>query len=301
MKKNYLVWIFLVVLGISLISIFPSPSNSQSDSSPGVHLSGMGLGLVVYLICMAIFTVLFIRLATTTEILRDSSPNLPSWAQSLAEVKRQNLPYSLGRFQMGFWFVIIAGSFVFISLSQSNYQKIISEQSLILMGISAATALSSVAIGNSKVSKVEQDYNKLIEEQKNLQYKILVEENTISRLQRINPDEIDEDVLAKIDEASAIKEVYKVQNQKIDIEKTEICRKLKPQESMGFLRDILNDIDGLSLHRFQIFVWTIILGSIFVMEVLNRHAMPEFDNNLLALQGISAATYLGFKLPETKN
>ena len=68
--------------------------------------------------------------------------------------------------------------------------------------------------------------------------------------------------------------------------------------SSGFFRDLLTNNNKYSLHRYQIFVWTIFLGIIFVVEVLHNLEPPEFDENLLTLQGISAGTYLGFKFPE---
>ncbi len=64
--------------------------------------------------------------------------------------------------------------------------------------------------------------------------------------------------------------------------------------------DILSDANGVSFHRFQIAVWTFVLGIIFVVQVYKVLAMPTFDGTLLALLGISAGTYLGLKVPEPK-
>jgi hypothetical protein len=74
-----------------------------------------------------------------------------------------------------------------------------------------------------------------------------------------------------------------------------------PEPSKGFVRDILSDADGgVSIHRFQMFAWTLILGVIFVASVYKDLAMPEFNVTLLGLMGISSGTYLGFKVPEKK-
>ena len=70
------------------------------------------------------------------------------------------------------------------------------------------------------------------------------------------------------------------------------------QESEGFWKDLLTDVDGISLHRFQIVVWTLVLGFIFLVSVYKTLAMPEFGGTLVALMGISAGTYIGFKFPE---
>jgi hypothetical protein len=69
-------------------------------------------------------------------------------------------------------------------------------------------------------------------------------------------------------------------------------------QSEGFLKDILSDADGISLHRFQMAIWTIVLGIIFAASVYNSLAMPQFSGTLLALMGISGGTYIGFKFPE---
>ena len=66
----------------------------------------------------------------------------------------------------------------------------------------------------------------------------------------------------------------------------------------GFLDDLLSDPNGVSLHRFQMFVWTLVLGIIFIGSVYKNLGMPEFSATLLGLMGISSGTYLGFKVPE---
>jgi hypothetical protein len=63
-------------------------------------------------------------------------------------------------------------------------------------------------------------------------------------------------------------------------------------------RDILNDGKDISLHRFQMAAWTIVLGIIFVHGVYSKLDMPEFPATLLGLMGISAGTYLGLKVTQ---
>jgi hypothetical protein len=65
-----------------------------------------------------------------------------------------------------------------------------------------------------------------------------------------------------------------------------------------FLRDILDDGNGFSLHRMQVVIWTIILGGVFIQSVNKVMSMPEFPETLLMLMGISNGLYLGFKFPE---
>ena len=69
-------------------------------------------------------------------------------------------------------------------------------------------------------------------------------------------------------------------------------------ESRGFLKDLFTNADGAGLHRFQMIVWTLALGIVFVYEVWKHLAMPTFSETLLGLMGIGSATYVGFKIPE---
>jgi hypothetical protein len=74
-----------------------------------------------------------------------------------------------------------------------------------------------------------------------------------------------------------------------------------PPKSQGFLLDLLNEGDTISLSRFQLFLWTLTLGVIFCRSVYNSLHMPEFSATLLALMGISSGTYLGFKTQQSPN
>jgi len=76
---------------------------------------------------------------------------------------------------------------------------------------------------------------------------------------------------------------------------------IEPSDSKWFLQDILSDADGISFHRLQIAVWTVVLGIIFWDLVIHILSMPNFSAELLALMGISGGTYIGFKFPEKLN
>ncbi|SFW18633.1 hypothetical protein [Chitinophaga sancti] len=73
--------------------------------------------------------------------------------------------------------------------------------------------------------------------------------------------------------------------------------------SQGFLLDILSDESGVSIHRFQAVVINLIFGVAFVVGfVANLKGKVDpfikFDPNQMALLGVSAAAYLGFKTSE---
>jgi hypothetical protein len=78
------------------------------------------------------------------------------------------------------------------------------------------------------------------------------------------------------------------------------AKPVRPVTSRGFLKDVLSDEGGVSIHRLQLFVWTLVLGIIFCTVVYGSLEMPQFSSTLLGLMGISSGTYLGLKVPEDK-
>ncbi|MEQ9403929.1 MAG: hypothetical protein RIM99_10105 [Cyclobacteriaceae bacterium] len=70
--------------------------------------------------------------------------------------------------------------------------------------------------------------------------------------------------------------------------------------SRGFLRDILSDSNGISVHRFQQALFTILLIYVFLYAISTtvEAKFPEIDGYLLALSGISSGGYLGIKISE---
>ena len=172
-------------------------------------------------------------------------------------------PYSLGRLQMAFWFTIVVMSFLFIWLITDAY-NILTASVLGLIGISGVTALSAAVIDNNKTQE-------LINETKDLQVKV-------------------GDPATSQQELSQLKD--KIQAN---------IKTLTPTKSQGFFTDILQDINGISFHRLQMLVWTVVLGLLFIYTVWKRLSMPDFDPTLLALTGITAGTYLGFKFPEKQS
>jgi hypothetical protein len=71
--------------------------------------------------------------------------------------------------------------------------------------------------------------------------------------------------------------------------------------SRGFFIDMLSDDTGISLHRFQNFVWTMIAMTVYlykVTRITSGCVLPELSDTLLALTGISSATYLVLRSKE---
>ena len=60
-------------------------------------------------------------------------------------------------------------------------------------------------------------------------------------------------------------------------------------ETQGWFKDMTTDLNGMSLHRLQAFLWTWVLGAVFVIGVYRDLAMPAFGSALLALMAVSNA------------
>lgn len=235
---------------------------------------------------------LFIWLAKTSNIIRDSNPPLPE--------PGKKKPYSLAKLQASVWFFLVVVSFLFIWLVTGDYTNTVTEQALILIGIGTGTALGAAMIDANKrdVSDDERaalhpQESELNAEVNELKAKIFSLETKLTTAPPGMAE--DADSLSKLKIEFAQKEA-----QLSDIRKkiAEATSALSRPLSEGFIRDLLTDASGISFHRFQMLVWTIILGFIFCVEVYQTLRMPEFSTALLSLMGISAGTYLGFKIPE---
>lgn len=238
------------------------------------------LALGVFLIVSLIYC---IYLAQKTNILRDSVPlNQIDYNQQ----EDSKLPFSLGRIQMAFWFFLIFQSFIYIGIITWNYRDIITESSLTLMGISAITGVSSIFIDNDKYPEKASQLQKFKQEKEVLQNKI----------KGLKSKKTDPEESKSLEEAKELQDEYKAQIIDKDQKIKSIEKKLHPK-SKNIFSDILCDTNGISFYRFQIVIWTLTLGIIFVVQVYQNLTMPEFDATLLTLQGITSGTYLGFKLP----
>jgi len=179
--------------------------------------------------------------------------------------------YSLGKSQMAFWGLLVLLTFTGVWVLTGTMERI-PPQVLILLGISSATGLSAVLIGNGKMSEIQNSIEKLQTEKQDL----LAKQKTqppVSDIEQKRLDAIGEEIKA-------------------------LSEKIQPGESKNFWRDICDNGNGVSFHRLQVVIWTIVLGVVFIRSVADLMSMPEFSETLLILLGISSGTYLGFKIPE---
>jgi len=86
-----------------------------------------------------------------------------------------------------------------------------------------------------------------------------------------------------------------------DTQRTNSSDLIQDHPSEGFLRDILSDQNGVSIHRLQNVLWTLIVGVIYIQFVAVQGSLPDetvLTDNLLILMGISTSAYVGLKTME---
>lgn len=206
------------------------------------------------------------------------------WLPGLGTVRgtgKDRPTFSLGRVQMAFWFFVVASAYLFLWLVLGDINSF-NQTALTLLGISLGTGLVSRAIDASKQGNV----NQLKAERAQLDARR-------ATLEALAPGQLTD--ASKQELASITTRIGQIDQQINDTV-------VPPDEhkSEGFLTDILSDENGISLHRVQMVGWTLVLGLVFVAEVVNKLAMPVFDPTLLGLMGISSGAFIGFKLPEKR-
>lgn len=71
------------------------------------------------------------------------------------------------------------------------------------------------------------------------------------------------------------------------------------EPSKGLVIDILSDKNGISVHRFQNVVWTVIAIAVYLCHLgLQECNLPDLDSTLIGMSGISSSAYLGLKINE---
>lgn len=233
--------------------------------------------ILIFLIGLLILLVLTVLLGIKTNMLREPVMLQENYLRK---------PYSLALTQLAFWSFLVIASYFAIFIVTSEFPPITGSV-LVLIGISSGTALGSVLINYGKYSDAESKDNL-----------IWAEKNVI----KTRIEEIEEELNSKPKPANSNELKNEMEMKKIRYYELSKTQPLMPtdlsRKSKGFWKDLLSDSNGISLYRFQIAIWTFVIGIIFIIDVYNTLSMPQFDNTLLALMGISSGTYLGFKIPE---
>ena len=255
--------------GVPLATDVATSSTTAGCAKPGFCLRRIGqFAFIAGVVLFVIVAVGLIWLARNTNMVRDRASG------EIAKLQAdQNIlgPYSLARVQMMVWFVFVVGSFFFIWLVTGNADTI-TASALGLIGIGTGTALLAATV---EVVKGGESQDQALQSFRNRRS---VLEAKLANTPTEATQEVEEDIVAV--------------KRQIDA--------LVPR-SENFAVDLLTDINGVNIHRFQMVVWTLVLVVLFLHAVWSRLSMPEFNATLLALQGISGGTYLGFKIPERQS
>ena len=275
----------------------------------GIQVPGKSIELVrvqqwmfwVWLLLLAVLLTALIILAKKTDILRDQGAAPP------AEGERK--PYSLAKCQAAFWFFLTITSFCFIFMIMSSFDSL-TEGVLGLLGISAGTAVGAAAIDKSAQTSAQKKLEDTQTEQDQVSNDVSqleVERATLAPPETgTGPKKAAALVMEPLHamRAEGLKRQYdtKVMRMQVLKQRQEVLTDaVLPRASQGFRKDILSDEQGsIGFHRLQLVAWTLVLGGIFVFTVWRSLSMPDFSAMLVTLQGISGATYLGLKFPESQ-
>jgi len=275
-----------VTVGVGLPDGNRIPANGEYK--PGVRLEL--LGGILLTIATAIFViafVLFICLCKKSNVIRDAAgPNL---------AVGQKPPYSLGKTQMAWWFFLVLGSYLFISVATFDYETI-SAQALVLIGIAAGTGLGAVVINSGKSVANETELANARAELAKLDGSSSKLQTEYQALEAAVPKTTEQSV--RLVAVAGEKEAIVTKRAQIDEQITKLEERLADPVSKTLFIDLVSDRSGVSFHRFQNVAWTVVLGIVFLFLVYQNLAMPEFSPTLLTLMGITSGTYLGFKFPE---
>jgi hypothetical protein len=249
------------------------PLPRATDANTTIRLKKLDIAwtTVILLLLLLIIAIALVLYARNSDLVRDGP--------TIAGVRQ---PYSVARVQMAWWFFLILIGFSFIWMVTGDNDTI-TPALLGLMGISAATAVAAVAIGPADARS-------------NARRKIIDDE--IAAIGKVI-DQIDIDIAAN---AGALGDILKRRRAEQEARRAALIAERAGigavPRSKGFWRDLVTDDCGaVALDRFQIVAWTLVLGGVFVTDVILDLSMPEFSATTLALMGISSGTYIGFKLP----
>jgi hypothetical protein len=268
----------LISIGYENKQEIPTVSKDKNFTFVIVKTFTVGFSIVVVLL----FLFILIWLGKNTEMLREPLS---------IDQKGKKRPYSLALTQMAFWYFLVVSAIIFLFLITKEFPDI-NTSILILIGISSLTALSSTAINSNKIKESKDKYISLKAEKKTLAHRIEEIIKILESETSLAPDKKIELQKEKMESEKKLNEVIET-IPRYSVENTIYFSK-------SFFKDLVSDCTGVSLHRFQIAVWTLVLSVIFIYSVWSTLKMPAFNDTLLALMGISSGTYIGFKIPEQK-
>jgi hypothetical protein len=246
-------------------------------------LNGVLAALVVLLVGI-------VALGANTSLLRDS--DLPLRADGCAQ-------FSLSRLQLAFWTYLVVGAFLIIWLVTDRLDTL-NTTILALLGISSGTTLASKLASSLTLTggATHTEPRRAARRGK-----------SIEELRATVDDELHalETEAAKLEarRRAAATPSPELEAHAVGLS-VRIRRLQDDREYLGhntlarFFVDLLSENGRVTLHRFQVVVWTVVLGVVFIAKVKRELAMPVFSETLLGLMGLSSLTYVALKVPELK-
>lgn len=265
-----------------------------SDAKLVVNRMGSNADLLVFSLVLALLVAVYVW-AGKNGAFRDvdhSADGAPlSGEQKSGRKEERGMgAWSLARLQMGWWFFWVVCAFLYIWLAV-GWLSPIPDSVLALIGIASGTALGAVAIDANKRGGHAADLTAL--EQRRAEAG--AEKDALETKAGISQQD---GAKSKVDTVAKRAMSLEAEIQTIESKIARLQSQAIAVSTRGWVRDIFWDAAGISFHRLQMAIWTIVLGVVFIKEVMSSFALPEFDATLLALMGISSGTYLGFKFPE---
>ena len=230
--------------------------------------------------------VAFFWLVKATEILQDVNAPLRPDGQS---------PYSLARVQMAFWFFLVVAAWFLLFLVTKDIDTLTGSV-LILMGISAGTAVGSAIVDAGTAIDASERMRNVVADPKALGQRVNELRDSLAKTRtRVTVSDAEQD--------GASAEFKRLAAELTLAESQEMFFRRRPW--LRVIYDLLGDDGHISFHRFQVAVWTLVLGFVFVIRVLSELAMPEFSATVLGLMGsapehISESSSTPLPLPARK-
>ena len=285
-----------------------------------------GSGMLFILFSLLVIASFMIIASRRTNILRDDVPDLPS----LEILAHYRPTFSLARFQMALWTIAVLTSYAFIWLFLGELNSL-NEKVLILMGTGMATVIATRTVDSP--DKVKMTAAVLAREQvaaivtwitkisahiaADLQ--VPVNGGLVPNPKAIVTEWTTPDITAILalpfapPNAVALSSSLNTMttpvpgaliqpmvatalanaNATLAISDRALVTSLP--HSKGFFADILDDGNGVSIHRLQYLLWTLMMVVVFLVNVTTTGKMPEFSVTMLGLMGISSGTYVTIK------
>jgi hypothetical protein len=297
-----------VALGGQRLAWKSEPPTAEADKSVRFRVYRPWPMAVAMLLVAAAVVFVFYAAGTTT-LLRDTL---------VPQIRISDRPFSLARSQMAWWFVLILASFGVVYVITGSTEAI-SSQALVLLGITSATTMGSALIDQSREGKAKElgpnlaalgfstcaDVETAVRTALNLKSGGWSAKDVDDARGKANAQ------IGELQASAAAPGLSQASITAINDQITALQGKLATisalakydaliadYRSVSWWVDVINDINGPTVHRLQIVVWTVTLGLIYVYQTYNSLQVPQFSDNLLVLMGISSGVYLGLKVPE---